>query len=100
MDKELQKGEIIIYTSEDGSISLDTKLENDTIWLTQKQMAELFNVKTPAINKHLKNIFAEGELNEKVVISILETTAKHDAIKDKTQKSTTQLKNPDYNFEK
>ena len=92
MDKELQKGEIIIYTSEDGSISLDTKLENDTIWLTQKQMAELFGVKTPAISKHLKNIFAEGELNEKVVISILETTAKHSAIKDKTQKSTTQLK--------
>ena len=54
MDKELQKGEIIIYTSEDGSISLDTKLVNDTIWLTQKQMAELFGVKTPAISKHLK----------------------------------------------
>ena len=95
MDKELQKGEIIIYTSEDGSISLDTKLENDTIWLTQKQMAELFGVKTPAISKHLKNIFAEGELNEKVVISILETTAKHGAIKDKTQKSTTQFYNLD-----
>lgn len=95
MDKELQKGEIIIYTSEDGSISLDTKLENDTIWLTQKQMAELFGVKTPAISKHLKNIFAEGELNEKVVISILETTTKHGAIKDKTQKSTTQFYNLD-----
>ena len=72
MENQFQKGEIIIYTSEDGSISLDTKLENDTIWLTQKQMAELFGVKTPAISKHLKNIFAEGELNEKVVISILE----------------------------
>ena len=58
MDKELQKGEIIIYTSEDGSISLDTKLENDTIGLTQKQMAELFGVKIPAINKHLNNIYS------------------------------------------
>ena len=95
MENQFQKGEIIIYTSEDGSISLDTKLENDTIWLTQKQMAELFGVKTPAISKHLKNIFAEGELNEKVVISILETTAKHGAIKDKTQKSTTQFYNLD-----
>ena len=95
MENQFQKGEIIIYTSDDGSISLDTKLENDTIWLTQKQMAELFGVKTPAISKHLKNIFAEGELNEKVVISILETTAKHGAIKDKTQKSTTQFYNLD-----
>ena len=57
MENQFQKGEIVIYTSEDGSISLDTKLENDTIWLTQKQMAELFGVKTPAINKHLNNIY-------------------------------------------
>lgn len=72
MDKELQKGEIIIYTSEDGTISLDTKLENDTIWLTQKQMAELFGVKTPAINKHLNNIYNEGELDKNATVSILE----------------------------
>lgn len=76
MDKELQKGEIIIYTSEDGSISLDTKLENDTIWLTQKQMAELFNVKTPAINKHLNNIYNEGELDKNATVSILEIVQK------------------------
>ena len=76
MDKELQKGEIIIYTSEDGSISLDTKLENDTIWLTQKQMAELFNVKTPAINKHLNNIYNEGELDKISTVSILEIVQK------------------------
>ena len=95
MYKELQKGEIIIYTSEDGSISLDTKLENDTIWLTQKQMAELFDVKTPAISKHLKNIFNTGELREDVVISILETTTKHGAIEGKTQKSSTKFYNLD-----
>ena len=95
MNNEIQKGEIIIYTSEDGSVSLDTKLENDTIWLTQRQMAELFGVKTPAISKHLKNIFREGELNEDVVISILETTTKHGAIKGKTQKSSTQFYNLD-----
>ena len=76
MDKELQKGEIIIYTSEDGTISLDTKLENDTIWLTQKQMAELFNVKTPAINKHLNNIYNEGELDKISTVSILEIAQK------------------------
>ncbi len=95
MDKDIQKGEIVIYTSEDGTVSLDTKLDNDTIWLTQKQMAELFGVKTPAISKHLKNIFSEGELKEKVVISILETTTKHGAIKGKTQKTTTQFYNLD-----
>ena len=76
-------------------MSLDTKLENETIWLTQKQMAELFGVKTPAISKHLKNIFNEGELKEEVVISILETTTEHGAIKGKTQKSTTQFYNLD-----
>ena len=95
MDKDKSKGEIIIYTSDDGKISLDTKLENNTIWLTQKDMAELFGVKTPAISKHLKNIFNEGELKEEVVISILETTTKHGAIKGKTQKSTTQFYNLD-----
>jgi len=91
MDKDKSKGEIIIYTSDDGKVSLDTKLENNTIWLTQKDMAELFGVKTPAISKHLKNIFNEGELKEEVVISILETTTKHGAIKGKTQKSTSVL---------
>ena len=95
MENDFQKGEIVIYTSEDGTVSLDTKLENETIWLTQKQMAELFGVKTPAISKHLKNIFNEGELKEEVVISILETTTKHGAIKEKTQKSTTQFYNLD-----
>ena len=62
MENDFQKGEIVIYTSEDGTVLLDTKLENETIGLTQKQMAELFGVKTPAISKHLKNNFNEGDL--------------------------------------
>ena len=95
MENNFEKGKIVIYTSEDGSVSLDTKLENETIWLTQKQMAELFGVKTPAISKHLKNIFSEGELKEEVVISILETTTKHGAMKDKTQIKSTQFYNLD-----
>lgn len=76
MDKNKSKGEIIIYTSEDGKISLDTKLENNTIWLTQKDMAELFGVKTPAINKHLNNIYQEGELSQDATISISEIVQK------------------------
>ena len=69
------KGEIVIYTSKDGKVSLDVRLENDTIWLTQIQIAELFDVRRPAISKHLKNIFESGELIEDSVVSILETTA-------------------------
>lgn len=89
------KGEIAIYTSDDGKIKLSARLENDTIWLTQMQIAELFDVKRPAISKHLKNIFAEGELKEDVVVSILETTTQHGAIKGKTQTNKTQFYNLD-----
>lgn len=76
MENEFKKGEIVIYTSEDGTVSLDTKLENETIWLTQKQMAELFGVKIPAINKHLNNIYNECELNKDSTVSILEIVQK------------------------
>ena len=82
MKKNLSNSEIVICTSEDGKVTLDTKLENGTIQLNQKQMAKLFGVKTPAISKHLKNIFNEGELKEEVVISTLETTNQHGAIKN------------------
>ena len=95
MEKEINKGEIVIYTAKDGSISVNARLEDETIWLTQKAMAELFGVKTPAISKHLKNIFSEGELKENMVISILETTTKHGAIEGKTQTKDTKYYNLD-----
>ena len=63
----------ILYTGKDGSIKVEVFVQEETVWLTQKDMAELFGVKTPAINKHLKNIFESGELQENVTISILET---------------------------
>jgi hypothetical protein len=66
---------IILYQSPDGKTSLDVRLDHETAWLTQAQLAELFTVKVPAINKHLKNIFTDGELTEDPVVSILETTA-------------------------
>lgn len=65
----------ILYTSNSGDINVNVFLENETIWLTQKSIAQLFNVKIPAISKHLKNIFKEGELIEKSVVSKMETTA-------------------------
>ncbi len=76
MSDTQSKGEIVIYTSSDGKVNLDTRLEHETIWLTQKQIAELFGVKTPAINKHLNNIYAEGELKKEPTISILEIVQK------------------------
>jgi hypothetical protein len=68
------EGEIILYQSEN-STQLEVRIENETVWLTQNQIAELFGTKRPAITKHLRNIFIEGELFENSVSSILELTA-------------------------
>jgi hypothetical protein len=64
--------DIVIY--EDGTVALETTVENESVWLTQQQISELFGVQRPAITKHLSNIFKSGQLDEKVVCSILETT--------------------------
>ena len=72
----MDRGEIIIYQTPDGVTNLDVRLENETIWLTQAQIAELFGTKRQAITKHLKNIFQDAELEEYSVCSILEHTAK------------------------
>ena len=69
------RGEIVIFRNEDGEVNVQIDAVNETIWATQKSMAELFGVQRPAITKHLANIFAEGELNEDSVSSILEHTA-------------------------
>ncbi|MBR4303532.1 MAG: virulence RhuM family protein [Bacteroidaceae bacterium] len=71
---EGEKGEIILYQPDD-KICLEVRLEEETVWLTQAQIADLFGVKQPAISKHLSNIFKSGELDEKRVYSILEYTA-------------------------
>ena len=70
------KGEIIIYRDKNNKISLDVKLEQETVWLVQKQIAQLFGTQRPAITKHLHNIFNIGELQEDSVCSILEHTAR------------------------
>lgn len=56
--------EIIIYQAEDGQTKIQTRLEDETVWLTQDQMAELFQKAKSTINEHIKNIYAEGELEE------------------------------------
>jgi len=62
------KGQFLVYKAEDGSVKIDVKLSEETVWLTQKLMAELFHTSIPNINMHLKNIFSEGELKESSTI--------------------------------
>ena len=80
-----QTTDFLLYTAPNGEIKVEVLLSNETIWLTQERMAELFGVQRPAITKHLKNIFETGELVEKLVCSILEHTTEHGAIIGKTQ---------------
>lgn len=77
--------QFLLYKTDKGDIKVDVLLENETIWLPQSKIAELFEVQRPAITKHLRNIFESGDLDEKVVCSILELTTQHVAIADKTQ---------------
>ena len=67
--------EILLYTTPNGKVKIEIYLQNETIWLTQQKIADLFGVQRPAITKHLKNIFESGELEENSVCSILEHTA-------------------------
>lgn len=69
--------QIQIFTSEDGQAHLEVTLEQETVWLSQAQMAELFSTKRPAITKHLSNIYKSGELDEDSTCSILEHMAEH-----------------------
>lgn len=78
MTKNIQNNnfnEFLLYTTPNGDVKVEIFLQNETVWLTQQMMAQVFNVQKPAISKHLKNIFESGELDKDSVISILETTA-------------------------
>lgn len=77
--------EILIYQNSEGKIAIDVRLEEETVWLTQDQMATLFGKVKSTINEHIKNIFSEGELNEKVVVRKFRITTQHGAISGKTQ---------------
>lgn len=75
MKKENQQPNIVIYTTDDGQARLQVKIVNETVWLTQKQMAELFQKDVRTINEHVKNIFDEGELEPDSVIRNFRITA-------------------------
>ena len=65
-----------LYSGKEGKVPVECRVEGETIWLSQKQLSELFDVGIPAINKHLKNIFETGELEEKATISKMEIVRK------------------------
>ncbi len=77
--------EIIIYQTSDNTTQIEVRFDQETVWLSQEQIAFLFGTQRPAITKHLNNIFKSGELSEKVVCSKMEHTTKHGAIQGKTQ---------------
>ena len=89
------RGEVLLYSDESGKEYISVVFKDETFWLTQKAMAELFDVQTPAISKHLKNIFADGELEENMVVSKMETTTRHGAVQGKTQTNDTKFYNLD-----
>ncbi len=70
--------DFLLYSAPEGNVKVEVVLNEETVWLSQKSIAQLFGVQVPAISKHLKNIFETGELEEDSVISILETTASDD----------------------
>lgn len=79
----------LIYQTAEENVSVNALVKDETIWLTQKAMAELFDVDKSSVSRHLKNIFNEGELDEKVVVAKIATTTQHGAIKEKRKKRNT-----------
>jgi len=71
----MDKGEVVIYQSQDGNIKVDVQFLDETVWLTQAQLCDLFQKSKATISEHIKNIFSEGELNESSVVRNFRTTA-------------------------
>ena len=92
MSNEIQ---FLLYSLPDEEGKVQVVIKDETIWCTQKAMAQLFDVGVPAISKHLKNIFDEGELQKEVVVSKMEITTQHGAIEEKTQKHNVDFYNLD-----
>ncbi len=87
--------EIILYQSQDGNVKVEVLFENETVWLSQAQMAELFGKGRSTITEHINHIFKEGELDKNMVCRNIRHATKHGAIEGKTQNTTTQYFNLD-----
>jgi hypothetical protein len=91
----MENTNIIIYQTEDGNTKIETRLEDETVWLTQAQMAELFAKGRTTITEHILNVFKEGELDENVVCREFRHTTQHGAIVGKTQETKVKYYNLD-----
>ena len=87
--------QMVLYHSDDGTVSVSAYIKDEDLWITQKAMSELFGIDKSGISRHLKNIFQTGELDEKVVVAKIATTTQHGAIEGKTQISETRFYNLD-----
>ncbi len=90
-----QVSDFVLYTTQNGAVQIEVFVKDETIWLTQKAMGELFDVDRTSISRHLKNIFETGELIEKVVCAEIAHTTQHGAIEGKTQNTLTKFYNLD-----
>ena len=91
----MNNSEILIYQNHDGKIKIDVRLEDETVWLSQDYMAQLFGKSKKTISEHIRNIFKEGELDENVVVRNFRTTTRHGAMEGKTQSRGVQFYNLD-----
>jgi prophage maintenance system killer protein len=90
-----EQNQIEIYQAKDGTTQINVQFEDESVWLSQKQMSELFDRDRKTITRHISNIFKEAELDEKVVCSYFELTTQHGAIEGKTQTTNVKLYNLD-----
>ena len=87
--------EIVLYQSEDGNVKVDVLFQDETVWLTQSQLCMLFGKSKATISEHIKHIFEEGELDDKVVVRKFRTTTQHGAIQGLEQSHETNIYNLD-----
>ena len=91
----MNNGEILIYQNSAGNIKIDVRLEDETVWLSQKQISELFDKSRVTITEHIGNVFTEGELDENSVCRNFRHTTQHGAIEGKTQEKEIKYYNLD-----
>ena len=87
----MEENKIVIYQTDDGQTQIDVRLENETVWLTQAQMAELFQKDRTVITRHINNGFKEGELEKEQVCAKFAHTTRHGAMDGKTQLAQSDL---------
>lgn len=95
MEKVSNRGDILFYSTSEGEIKIDVRLEDESVWLNQEQMSLLFGKSRSTISEHIANVFKEGELDEKVVCRDFRNTTQHGAITGKLQEKIIKLYNLD-----